>query len=82
MTLADTVGALCAFLRLPPGATTGTIESKTNFIRALVRGRDHAVAHPIHTGRTTIVVQTDITDDDGKRVAQVTQTQAVISPRS
>jgi acyl-coenzyme A thioesterase PaaI-like protein len=32
-------------------------------------------------GRTTIVVQTDITNGDGKRVAQVTQTQAVLPPR-
>jgi 1,4-dihydroxy-2-naphthoyl-CoA hydrolase len=29
-------------------------------------------------GRTTIVVQTDIRDEQGKRVALVTQTQAVI----
>jgi 1,4-dihydroxy-2-naphthoyl-CoA hydrolase len=31
-------------------------------------------------GRTVIVVQTDIRDDDEKRVAQVTQTQAVLPP--
>jgi 1,4-dihydroxy-2-naphthoyl-CoA hydrolase len=30
-------------------------------------------------GRTTIVVQTDVRDDGGRRVALVTQTQAVIS---
>jgi 1,4-dihydroxy-2-naphthoyl-CoA hydrolase len=41
-------------------------------------GRVTAVARPLHVGRTVIVVQTDLTDDDGKRVAQVTQTQAVI----
>jgi 1,4-dihydroxy-2-naphthoyl-CoA hydrolase len=33
MTLADTVGALCAYLNLPERATTSTIESKTNFFR-------------------------------------------------
>jgi 1,4-dihydroxy-2-naphthoyl-CoA hydrolase len=32
----------------------------------------------LHVGRTTIVVQTDIRDERGKRVALVTQTQAVI----
>jgi acyl-coenzyme A thioesterase PaaI-like protein len=31
-------------------------------------------------GRTVIVVQTDIYDDDQRRVAQVTQTQAVLGP--
>ena len=81
MTLADTIGALCAFQNLPPGTTTGTIESKTNFFRPLARGRAHATARPLHVGRTFIVVQTDVADDDGRRVAQVTQTQAVIQPR-
>lgn len=75
---ADTVGAVCAFLNLPEGATTSTIESKTNFFRGIREGRLHTVTRPLHAGRTTIVVQTDVADDRGKRVAQVTQTQAVI----
>jgi len=82
MTLADTVGAICAFQHLPPGTTTGTIESKTNFFRPVSRGRARATARPLHVGRTFIVVQTDVVDDEGRRVAQVTQTQAVIQPRA
>ncbi|MEU0456206.1 PaaI family thioesterase, partial [Streptomyces sp. NPDC006129] len=35
MALADTAGAVCAFLNLPPGASTSTVESKTNFFRAV-----------------------------------------------
>jgi acyl-coenzyme A thioesterase PaaI-like protein len=35
-----------------------------------------------HTGRTTIVVQTDLFDAHGRRAARVTQTQAVLQPRS
>jgi 1,4-dihydroxy-2-naphthoyl-CoA hydrolase len=80
MAMADTVGAVCAFLNLPEGATTSTIESKTNFFRGVREGRVHATTRPLHVGRTTIVVQTDLVDDRGKRVAQVTQTQAVIQP--
>ncbi len=80
MTLADTVGAVCAFLNLPAGATTATIESKTNFFRPLRAGRALGVATPLHVGSTVIVVQTDIRDDDGRRVALVTQTQAVRAP--
>jgi uncharacterized protein (TIGR00369 family) len=79
MTLADSVGAACAFLNLPPGASTTTIESKTNFFRALRRGHAHAVATPLHVGRTIVVVQIDVRDDEGKRIALVTQTQAVIA---
>ena len=79
VTLADSVGAVCAFLNLPEGATTSTIESKTNFFRGVRQGTVHATARVLHAGRTTIVVQTDLLDDDGKLVAQVTQTQAVLT---
>jgi 1,4-dihydroxy-2-naphthoyl-CoA hydrolase len=78
MAFADTVGAVCAFLNLPSDAGTSTIESKTNFFRGVRDGVVTAVSAPLHVGRTTIVVQTDLTDDRGKRVAQVTQTQAVL----
>lgn len=78
MTLADSLGATCAFLNLPAGATTATLESKTNFFRPITQGAVHGTTTPIHVGRTTIVVQTDLRDDAGKRVALVTQTQAVI----
>ena len=78
MTLADSVGAACAFLNLPEGASTATIESKTNFLRAVRSGHVEAVATPIHVGRSSIVVQTDVRDAEGRRVALVTQTQAVI----
>lgn len=78
MTLADSLGAICAFLNLPEGASTSTIESKTNFFRGVRGGRVRAVARPLHTGRTTIVVQTELTNEEGRPVALVTQTQAVI----
>ena len=79
MAVADTSGALCAVLNLPEGATTSTIESKTNFFRAVREGHIDAVSKPLHVGRSTIVVQTDVFDAAGKRVAQVTQTQAVLT---
>lgn len=78
MTLADAAGAVCAFLNLPAGATTSTIESKTNFFRAVRDGHVEAVTRPLHVGRTTIVVQTDLRDAEGRLVGQTTQTQAVV----
>ncbi|WP_243712820.1 PaaI family thioesterase [Actinomadura sp. 6K520] len=78
MTLADTLGAVCAFLNLPPDTSTTTLESKTNFFRAVKDGHVRGVSRPLHTGRTSIVVQTDLFDAAGRRVAQVTQTQAVL----
>jgi uncharacterized protein (TIGR00369 family) len=79
MALADAVGAVCAFLNLPEGAQTSTIESKTNFFRAVRDGHVEATARPLHVGRSTIVVQTDTCDAEGRRVALTTQTQAVIA---
>jgi 1,4-dihydroxy-2-naphthoyl-CoA hydrolase len=80
MAFADTLGGVCAFLNLPEGATsTATVEAKTNVFRAVREGRVEGVTRPLHVGRTLIVVQTDLRDDDQRRVAQVTQTQAVLS---
>lgn len=79
MSLADSAAALCAFLNLPEGAAgTTTIESKTNFLRAVRHGHAVASARPLHTGKRVIVVETDVRDDAGKLVAKTTQTQAVL----
>jgi 1,4-dihydroxy-2-naphthoyl-CoA hydrolase len=78
MALADSLGGVCAFLNLPDGAQTATMTSNTSFVRG-ARGDVSAVARPLHVGRTVIIVQTDIHDGDDRLVAQVTQTQAVLS---
>lgn len=79
MALADSVGATLAFLNLPEGAVgTTTVSSTTNFIRGLTGGHARARSSVLHKGRTTIVVVTDVTDDDSKLLGRVTQTQAVL----
>lgn len=77
MSLADAGGALLAFLNLPPNTTTTTIESKTNFVRPVSEGSVLATSTPVHVGRSTIVVQTDITNEGGALVSRTLQTQAV-----
>jgi 1,4-dihydroxy-2-naphthoyl-CoA hydrolase len=79
MALADSLGGICAFLNLPGGAGTSTIESKTNFMRGVTEGVISAVTRPIHVGRRTIVIQTHVRDHAGKLVALTTQTQAVLT---
>jgi uncharacterized protein (TIGR00369 family) len=79
MALADSLGGICAFLNLPPGARTATTSSATVFTRAVREGEVTAITRPLHVGRTLIVVQTDVSDQAGRRVAQVTQTQAVLA---
>ena len=79
MALADSTGALCAFLNLPEGASgTSTIESKTNFLRAVRAGHAEAISRPLHTGKTVVVIETDVVDADGRLCARVTQSQAVL----
>ncbi len=78
MTLADSVGGACAFLNLPAGAGTSTISSSTVFLGAVREGTVVATSRPLHVGRSTIAVQTELRDGDGRLVAVVTQTQAVL----
>ncbi|MBV9383741.1 MAG: PaaI family thioesterase [Streptosporangiaceae bacterium] len=80
MTLADSTGGACAFLNLPErSAGTTTLESKTNFMRAVRDGFIEAVSRPLHAGRTVIVVETDVRDASDRLVARVTQSQLVAS---
>ena len=50
MALADTVGAVATVLNLPPGATTVTLESKTNFLAAGRGGTVRAEATCLPSG--------------------------------
>jgi uncharacterized protein (TIGR00369 family) len=77
MSLADTAGALVAFLGLPAGSTTATITSTTQMFRPVSAGLVSAEALLLHRGRTTVTVQTHLRDADQRLVAQTTQIQAV-----
>jgi uncharacterized protein (TIGR00369 family) len=81
MTLADSLGGLCAYLNLPEGAATATISSSTNFLRPVRGGEVRGTARPVHAGRSVIVVQTELRDDSSALVAQVTQAQVVLLGR-
>jgi 1,4-dihydroxy-2-naphthoyl-CoA hydrolase len=80
MALADTLGACATSLNLRDGATTTTIESKTNFLAPAMAGTTvHAECLAIHRGRRTMVWQTRVTSENGKLLAIVIQTQMIIS---
>jgi uncharacterized protein (TIGR00369 family) len=78
MAFADTVGAAATFLNLPPGASTTTLESKTNFFAAGRGGTVRAEATPLHRGRRTMVWQTRVTDETGRLLSLTIQTQMVL----
>jgi len=82
MAFADTLGACATVMRLPRGAQTTTIESKTNFLAAATTGSTiTGECVVLHEGRRTCVCQTRITDPNGRLLAVVTQTQAVLERR-
>jgi 1,4-dihydroxy-2-naphthoyl-CoA hydrolase len=79
MAWGDTLGGMTASAALTDSQSTATIESKTNFFAPIPKGDTaRAVCVPLHSGRTTIVLQTNITRSDGKLAAIVTQTQIVL----
>jgi len=79
MAWGDTLGGMTASAALADGQRTATIESKTNFFAPIPKGDTaRAVCTPLHSGRSTIVLQTNITRGDGKLAAIVTQTQIVL----
>jgi uncharacterized protein (TIGR00369 family) len=79
MAWGDTLGGMTASAALTDSQSTATIESKTNFFAPIPKGDSaRAVCMPLHSGRTTIVLQTNITRSDGKLAAIVIQTQIVL----
>jgi 1,4-dihydroxy-2-naphthoyl-CoA hydrolase len=83
MALADSAGGACAYLNLPADAAgTATISSTTCFLGAVKGGTVTATATPLHRGGSTIAMETALTDDTGRLVGKVTQTQAVLRPRA
>jgi 1,4-dihydroxy-2-naphthoyl-CoA hydrolase len=79
MAVADTAGALGTVLNLPAGASTTTLESKTNFFAAARSGIIRAEATPLHRGRRTMVWQTRVTDETGRLLSLTIQTQMVLT---
>jgi uncharacterized protein (TIGR00369 family) len=79
MAFADTVGAVATVLNLPPGASTTTLESKTNFFAAGRSGTVRAESTPLHRGKRTLVWQTRVTDEVGRLLSMTIQTQLVLT---
>lgn len=76
MSLADTAGVVRASLDAR-GELAGTMHFGINFLRPVAEGHLDAVARTVHSGRTSLVLETSLEDSAGRRVGVVTQTQAV-----
>ena len=82
MAFADTLGALATVVNLRDGYSTTTIESKTNFFApALVGTTVTGECTALHRGKHTMAWQTRVTNESGRLIAIVTQTQMVLEPK-
>ncbi len=81
--LADEACTCVAAARAMPDGTWDparfplTVQLSANLIRNTNRGTITAEATPIHTGRTTMVIQSTVKDDAGRLLAVVTATLLV-----
>src|SRR5436309_2340716 len=66
-------------LNLPEGASTTTLESKTNVFAAGRSGTVRAETTPLHRGKRTMAWQTRVTNDAGRLLSLTIQTQMVLT---
>ena len=79
MAFADTLGAVGTLLNLPPGKRTTTTDSSTKFIGgAAVNTTVTAESVALHRGRTTMVWQTTVRNEQGRLCSVITQTQLIL----
>ena len=71
-TLVDTASGVAAWSLAGKGERVSTVELKLNFISGVpaMEGELKAVGVVLHRGRTTAVVEADVTSADGRRVAR------------
>lgn len=80
--LADTAGGFASFLAAPKGARVATIEMKINFLEPVEKGKIVADARVLRLGRTTSVVDCNVTDQDARLVAKALMTFSVRQPQA
>ena len=72
--IADAAMGLAYAANLGEGESFTTLELKINFLKPIWKARLRAVAHVVKQGRTTGLVECDVTDDKGSLVARATST--------
>jgi uncharacterized protein (TIGR00369 family) len=58
-----------------------TLELKINFLRPVYEGELRAEAKVLHRGRTIALVESVLSNSEGKEVARATATQMVLRPQ-
>ncbi|SNC59411.1 uncharacterized domain 1-containing protein [Kytococcus aerolatus] len=77
--LAETVGSIGAALHAGPDRAAVGVDINATHHRAARSGRVHAVATPLHRGRSMASYEIVLTDDEGRRVCTSRLTCAILS---
>jgi uncharacterized protein (TIGR00369 family) len=78
--LADHASGWAAVTTLPLGYACATLEMKINYISAVQEETLIAEAVVVHSGRTSIVIETTVNTEAGRLVAKTLATFAVLQP--
>ena len=85
LTLADSTATWCSMRQVdpdghvPPERFPLAVQLSANLLRNTGEGTITAEARPIHRGRTMIVMETEVRDAAGRRLAVVTSTHLVLN---
>jgi 1,4-dihydroxy-2-naphthoyl-CoA hydrolase len=85
LSLADETATACSLANIMPDGTWDpgkfplTIQLSANLIRNTNTGKLIAEAVPLHRGRTSMVMQTTVRDEEGRVMAVVTATLLVLN---
>jgi 1,4-dihydroxy-2-naphthoyl-CoA hydrolase len=79
--LADHASGWAAVTTLTKKQRVATLEMKINYIGAVTNEACIAEAKVVHSGRTSIVVESDVKTESGRLVAKTLATFAVLNPK-
>lgn len=81
VSLGETICSIGAYLAAPEGKNAFGMEINANHTRSKKEGTLHAVAEPLHTGRTSQVWSYRITDEEDRLVCTGRCTIAVVDEK-
>ena len=80
--IAETLASIGTYVGVQEqGLLAMGLSNSTSFLRPITQGTIHAVARPIHRGRTTWLWDVECADDEGRVCAITRMTIAVRPPR-
>lgn len=79
--LADVAGGYAALTTMPENAEVLTVELKINLMHPAVTNKIMAIGEVIKAGKTLVVVEVTVTDEDNKILAKMISTMLAASEK-